>query len=1445
MKKLRKSLIVPILAIILAILAAIVLFGGSISNVFALADTSNEDNLYSYSNTYDVDYIKTDNIYDREGNAIGTYQLPVYNLKERNKVNVSEDYPQVTFITHGLQGRAAHWSNSIKNATDFAYSENSIIDLLQKRADCNIYLAKMYTPVQEGNITFDLRLYKLKSEDYSYNEDNRIFKITDNLKHSIVIFEADLADQKNDYIYAQFNYMASKILSDLRNLDENKELPRVNLIGHSRGGLTNLQYALDHPEIVDSIFSLGTPYIGSTSASIDKYILDLFGVRFSDTAGEDDIVNPEVYLNYLNRWNTNYNELYSKIKVHALGGYQSMDMLIYEILYYYWGVYLADHTLEDMVLKGLLKDVNIILSLTIGFNDKLPLTIIQETTSQILNCFYHLIPQLQHNNTFANGITALFNIILDELQYNPLTFSYDLLNDGLVDLPSQLGMDGQSFLYYKGFIRHTKRFSIFGNYNLDSASDNNLRVTHNLEARDIEMLSYIVENIDMCYSGNTSDYITSSVTNNSVSILGYVGEGSSEELVIPSTIEIEDGDGNPNNNSKTVVAIGDNAFANNFNGRDYIKNVTIPSTVVSIGHYAFGYNEKLESVTFENGSKLATICEGAFAYTPNLTTFTLPASVNDIGEQAFEGSGITSFTGNSYYVWNSDVLVNKNVADQNNAIAVYVNPQATNIKFPDNVTILAGNLFYGNKNIVSVNFNKVTNIGSHAFSLSTLSDVSNTSNIIDAGIESFAGTKWLDRQSSNYITIGKVLLYYNGDDSQIVVPEGIVRIGENAMSGEQIRSAVLPSTLTSIGQNTFRDCPNLDWVLLKSTNPPVLDGDCFDSDVTIYVKQTSLNYYLNNIYFKNLDNKISSKNVSVTFKDKDGKTLGTKTETYYSTFDKYVSAPVVTGYDFVCWLDPEGKEVYVNNIFTYYNNVILTAYYEPSKYTITLNNGNSNQTVVIEYGETVDLDTPYKQGYNFLGWYDSPTGGNQIIDASGKCVWQRTNEVEALYARFSPITYTISYSTARGTFDGTAPTKFTVESPITTANIPEIKEFGYVFDYWKYGSKSFTTTYGIYSNITLTAKWLGTKTTVTSSTTRTINYEYSIVDMSSASYNGTYSYKIASNVKSVVFIGSTSKTFTDMKISVNSRNTALLIGFNNMKFYPKNGSGSDAIYSPYGCELYVSYKGTNRITGARGADGADGTAVTRAGATGNNGKTGQAGGNGINAWRVNLAQFDDNSFITITGGRGGDGGDGSNGQAGANGTRPPNGSIFAPNKGENGYKGGNGGRGGNGGNGGYAIKVYANTYLKTDKEDTYKLIGGRGGNGGRGGKGGAGGAGADDSSADPFTGVGDPGNGGNGGNGGRGGNGGNGSLATNALYVYGTGGAGGTRGVGGKGGAAGAGGDSGTLGADGNDGLPGVIGKNGAYGVAGATGYNTIGTDESIVTIPYLYDKETIADLFS
>lgn len=65
--------------------------------------------------------------------------------------------------------------------------------------------------------------------------------------------------------------MLSSILYKLKD-NYGGKIPKVNLVGHSRGGLTNLQYALDHPDIVENLISIGTPYFGSSSAKIVKIL---------------------------------------------------------------------------------------------------------------------------------------------------------------------------------------------------------------------------------------------------------------------------------------------------------------------------------------------------------------------------------------------------------------------------------------------------------------------------------------------------------------------------------------------------------------------------------------------------------------------------------------------------------------------------------------------------------------------------------------------------------------------------------------------------------------------------------------------------------------------------------------------------------------------------------------------------------------------------------------------------------------------------------------------------------------------------------------------------------------------------------------------------------------------------------------------------------------------
>lgn len=128
----------------------------------------------------------------------------------------------------------------------------------------------------------------------------------------------------------------------------------------------------------------------------------------------------------------------------------------------------------------------------------------------------------------------------------------------------------------------------------------------------------------------------------SASITGFKYNGIFDtfDLVIPSTVE-KDGQEYP------VMSIAANAFggekASDFAGTDKlrIKAVWIPASVTSIGAYAFGSastsaEPTVTSVTFEEGSKLASIGEGAFKRCKSLTSFTFPEGVASIGAKAFD-----------------------------------------------------------------------------------------------------------------------------------------------------------------------------------------------------------------------------------------------------------------------------------------------------------------------------------------------------------------------------------------------------------------------------------------------------------------------------------------------------------------------------------------------------------------------------------------------------------------------------------------------------------------------------------------------------------------------------------------------------------------------------------------------------------------------------------------
>jgi len=86
------------------------------------------------------------------------------------------------------------------------------------------------------------------------------------------------------------------------------------------------------------------------------------------------------------------------------------------------------------------------------------------------------------------------------------------------------------------------------------------------------------------------------------------------------------------------------------------------------------------------------------------------------------------------------------------------------------------------------------------------------------------------------------------------------------------------------------------------------------------------------------------------------------------------------------------------------------------------------------------LPTPTRTGYTFNGWFTEKTGGTQVS----------TNTVfsadATIYARWTPITYTITYILAGGAVEPANPTNYTAETTTFTLNNPTRTD--YTFAGW-------------------------------------------------------------------------------------------------------------------------------------------------------------------------------------------------------------------------------------------------------------------------------------------------------------------------------------------------------------------------------------------------------------
>ncbi len=260
--------------------------------------------------------------------------------------------------------------------------------------------------------------------------------------------------------------------------------------------------------------------------------------------------------------------------------------------------------------------------------------------------------------------------------------------------------------------------------------------------------------------------------------------------------------------------------ANCCNGMNNLTSVTIPSSVTSIGNYAFfgcsgltGINVAEDNpnycsedgVLFNKDMTTLVLCPGG-----KQDVYTIPNSVTSIGDYAFGGcTGLTSVT------------------------------------IPNSVATIGEEAFYGCSSLTSVTIpNSVTSIGTGAFCNCFVL----TSIIVENGnsmYDSRNNCNAIIKTANNELIIGC---------QNTIIPNSVTSIRWVAFAYcGGLTSIEIPNSVTSIGNYAFYGCSSLTSVTIEAGTPPTIGEYCFYDDnhgrplnilnISVYVPCGTLDTY--------------------------------------------------------------------------------------------------------------------------------------------------------------------------------------------------------------------------------------------------------------------------------------------------------------------------------------------------------------------------------------------------------------------------------------------------------------------------------------------------------------------------------------------------------------------------------------------------------------------------
>ena len=231
-----------------------------------------------------------------------------------------------------------------------------------------------------------------------------------------------------------------------------------------------------------------------------------------------------------------------------------------------------------------------------------------------------------------------------------------------------------------------------------------------------------------------------------------------------------------------------------------VTNLVIPETITEITSFAFFGATCLRSVNIPNS--VTSIGGYAFKNCSGLTSVTIPNSVTSIGGSAFENcSGLTSLT-----IGNSVTNIDSYAFSQCSGL--------TSVTIPNSVTYIGGHAFFLCRGLTSVTIgNSVSSIASNAFnSCNGLTSVYYTGDIAQ-----WCGIRFYN-SDSNPLFIAHNLYVNNNLVTNLVIPETVTEIKTFAFYfATCLISVDIPNSVTSIGNSAFKYCSELTSVTIGNS----------------------------------------------------------------------------------------------------------------------------------------------------------------------------------------------------------------------------------------------------------------------------------------------------------------------------------------------------------------------------------------------------------------------------------------------------------------------------------------------------------------------------------------------------------------------------------------------------------------------------------------------------